>query len=72
MNYEKYLYRDDPEAEAHRADFEPVETDADLIAAGARDPSISRPEPESPDPFGIWRKQLMRKIKKERRERQNR
>ncbi len=69
--YEVDLYRDTPEARAHRAKFVPAETDLDLIAAGARDPSIPRPEPPSPDPTGKWEQRMKAKFKRERRERQN-
>ena len=66
--YEQDLYRDDPDALVHRAKFVPAETDDDLIAMGARDPSVPRPEPPNPDPTGYWKRCLMAKIKRERRE----
>ncbi len=70
-SYEKDLYRDTPEARARRAKFIPAESDADLIAAGARDPSIPRPVMPSPDPLGTWEKHMKAKFKRERRERNN-
>ena len=64
--YEEDLYRDDPDALAHRQKFVSAETDADLIAMGARDPDA--PEPEDPplDPTGRWKQQLLAKIKRDR------
>lgn len=67
--YEEDLYRDDPDALAHREKFEPAESDEDLIAMGARDPETFDREGENPDPTGIWKRKLMAKIKRERRER---
>ena len=64
--YEKDLYRDTPEANARRSKFVPAESDADLIAAGARDPSIPRPEPPLPDPLGTWEKHMKAKFKRDR------
>ena len=64
--YEQDLYRDTPDALAHRAKFVSAETDDDLIAAGARDPSIPRPEPPSPDPTGKWEQRMKAKFKKDR------
>ena len=64
--YEKDLYRDTSEARAHRAKFMSAETDADLIAAGARDPSIPRLEPSSPDPTGKWEQRMKAKFKRDR------
>ena len=67
--YEEDLYRDDPDALAHRQNFVPAETDADLIAMGARDPDAPQPEDPPLDPTGRWKQQLLVKIKRERRER---
>ena len=64
--YEEDLYHDDPDALAHRQKFEPAETDADLIAAGARDPDKFEIEEAGTDSGGIWKKKLMAQIKRDR------
>ncbi|MBO4284070.1 MAG: hypothetical protein J5958_05550 [Clostridia bacterium] len=64
--YEEDLYRDSAEARAHRAKFVPAETDADLIAMGARDPDAPKPEGPPLDPMGRWKQQLLAKIKRDR------